>query len=354
MHRVANEEGKYTLKQVKEFLANQATHQLHKAVKKEFDYRIISTAPDELWEVDLVDLSDYKTQNKGTKYLMNVVDHFSKYAWSFPLKDKTDKSTSTAMAELLKEKKPKQVLTDQGKEFQGSFDELLDKEGVFHSWSQPYSPQTQGLVERFNQTLKRMIFRHFTETGKHEYISALPRFMRAYNNSVHRTIGMKPVQAEKNVGEAELHTLESLFNKKLTNAKFYEPGTRVRIIVEKDRFEKKYTPNWSNEIFTVVQRYPGLKYFQPDLYSVKDDNGKVLHKWFLYTDMVKVGMAEPKEVAKLQAFDKRMKVAKKVGREARVNKFEAKKIVKENVNTGGVVTRSMGMQLRSGKNVLRR
>ena len=56
--------------------------------------------------------------NRGVKYLLAVIDIFSKYGWLIPLKDKTGKSVASALKTIFKEKKkPEKIWVDKGKEF---------------------------------------------------------------------------------------------------------------------------------------------------------------------------------------------------------------------------------------------
>ena len=55
--------------------------------------------------------------NRGVKYLLAVIDIFSKYGWLIPLKDKTGKSVTSALKTIFEERKPEKMWADKGKEF---------------------------------------------------------------------------------------------------------------------------------------------------------------------------------------------------------------------------------------------
>ena len=59
----------------------------------------------------------YSTYNDGVRYLLAVLDIFSKYGWLVPLKDKSGKSVAAAFRKILTERKPKLVWVDKGLEF---------------------------------------------------------------------------------------------------------------------------------------------------------------------------------------------------------------------------------------------
>lgn len=72
---------------VEEWLSVQNTYTLHKPVQKRFLWsRNIVTNVNDAWEIDLADLSSLSKYNYKYKYLLNVVDILSWYAWNGPLK----------------------------------------------------------------------------------------------------------------------------------------------------------------------------------------------------------------------------------------------------------------------------
>jgi len=105
-----------------------------------------------------------------------------------------------------------------------------------------------------------------------------------YNNSYHRTIKRAPVQVNS---ENENEILNNTFriNKKETKFKF-KVGDKVRISKVKRTFEKGYTPNWTEEIFTISKRFPR----QPPVYTIKDQMGEVLQGVFYESELQKIDM----------------------------------------------------------------
>src|SRR5206468_5274745 len=74
---------------------------------------------DDIWGADLVEMQEWSRINKGYKYMLNVIDVYSKYAWSVPLKDKKGDTVTEAFKYIVKSsnKIPKHLWVDQGKEF---------------------------------------------------------------------------------------------------------------------------------------------------------------------------------------------------------------------------------------------
>ena len=73
-------------------------YNLHKAVRKRFPRNPYTvTNIDDVWEMDLADLSSLSKYNDKYKYPLNVIDVFSRYAWRVQLKVKTATSITTAL-----------------------------------------------------------------------------------------------------------------------------------------------------------------------------------------------------------------------------------------------------------------
>ena len=111
--------------------SQQLAEELHKPITKNFrKRRVIWNGIDEIWAADLVEMQKFSKWNKGIKYLLMVIDVFSKYGWIAPLKDKKTESVRTAFDEILKKNKrePEMLWTDKGSEFNSKhFKDFLKK-----------------------------------------------------------------------------------------------------------------------------------------------------------------------------------------------------------------------------------
>ena len=89
---------------------------------------MIVFSKDEIWSADLADMQAFSSFNKGFKYILTVIDVFSKYAWAVPIKDK---SVTKAFEKIVSERIPKKLWVDEGKEFYNTtFKKLLDKHKI--------------------------------------------------------------------------------------------------------------------------------------------------------------------------------------------------------------------------------
>ena len=126
-----------------------------------------------------------------------------------------------------------------------------------------YSTFNEGksvVAERFIKTLKNKVFKYMTTISKNVYIYVLNDIINRYNNTVHKTIKIKPIAASNDVECNE----DS--NKK--NPKF-KIGDRVKISKYKNKFAKGYVSNWSEDVFIVNE----IKNTVPLTYTISNLNG---------------------------------------------------------------------------------
>ena len=125
-----------------------------------------SSFKDNIWGVDLADMQSVSRYNKGFKYLLCVIDLFSKYARVVPIKDKKGTSIVKAFKKIISKKRnPNKIWVDQGSEFYNqSFKDFLKINDI-----EMYSTFHEGksvVAERFIRTLKNKIFKHMTTISK--------------------------------------------------------------------------------------------------------------------------------------------------------------------------------------------
>ena len=133
--------------------------------------------------------------NKGFRFLLCVIDIYSKYAWVLPFKDKKGLSIVNAFQSILNKsnRKPNKIWVDKGSEFYNiSMKSWLEKNDI-----EMYSTHNEGkslVAERFIRTIKNKIYKHMTSISKNKYIDKLDDIVNKYNNTKHRTIKMKPIK----------------------------------------------------------------------------------------------------------------------------------------------------------------
>ena len=71
----------------------------------------------EIWAADLMDMQAFSKDNNGIKYLLTVIDIFSKVVWIIPLKRKTGQEVANAFSRILKKRRPSKIWVDKDREF---------------------------------------------------------------------------------------------------------------------------------------------------------------------------------------------------------------------------------------------
>jgi len=203
---------------------------------------------DKIWAADLVEMQAFSKFNRGVRYLLTVIDVFTKYGWMLPLKDKTGKSVADVFKEIFKKskRKPEKLWTHKGREF---YNKQVKELGV-----ELYSTENEeksSVAERWNRTMKEKMFKYFTANNTNKYIDVLDDFVERHNNTRHSSKKMTPVEASKKENEVRVYrNLYQEFERRPIHAKF-KTGDKVRILKKKGLFEKGFTPNWTEEVFNV-------------------------------------------------------------------------------------------------------
>lgn len=261
----------------------QIVHELHKPARRNFKRRsVILKGIDDLWQADLAELVVYSRFNKGYKYLLTVIDCFSKYAWAVPIKNKSAAEVTKAFEKILSERKPRNLQTDQGKEFYNKlFGKLMKINNINHYST--YSNLKASIVERFNRTIKTAMWKQFSLQGNYIWYPIIQSLVRNYNNRKHRTIKMAPADVRGDKIEAELlrDVYEKKSEKSIKRRVKFKVGQYVRISKYKAQFAKGYQPSWSTEIFSIAE----VRKTVPVTYHLKDEKGQMIAGGFYQEEL---------------------------------------------------------------------
>ena len=162
---------------------------------------------DDQWSADLMDMVKFAKSNQGVRFILVVKDVFSKNLWLRPLKDKKGIVCCRSIQIHIQErKKTRKNRTDKGQEFRARVVQSLFKsENIRHMFAE--SDVKASVSERVIKTIKSRIYRYFTHTQSYKYVNELQNFAEGYNNTVHRTIDMRPIDVRgDNEEEARMAT----------------------------------------------------------------------------------------------------------------------------------------------------
>ena len=304
------------LKDVRNWLKKQQTYTLHKPIRRKFLRRkTVVAGIDQQWQADLADMSKMSKSNDKFRYLLCIIDVFSKFAWVVPIADKTGKTLVNAFKLVLKNgRQPKSLQTDKGTEFKNRDFQGFLKSKKIHFFTTENPETKASIVERFQRTLKSRMWKYFTHNRTLRYVDVLPKLVEVYNHAYHRSIKRAPVSVTK---ENEPQVSEILFGKprKLQKQTKIKVGDYVRINKTKRTFDKGYLPNWTQELFQISDV---VKTQFPTTYKIRDLDGESVSGTFYSQELQRVEKDQIFEIDSVLAHRKR-KVGKKWVKEIKVH-----------------------------------
>ena len=152
---------------------------------------IESTAPIENVCLDYLSLERSKG---GIENVLVIIDHFSRYAQAIPTKNQTAKTTARFLFAqfVVHYGFPARLHSDQGQNFESNvFKALCEIAGIQKSRTTPYHPMGNGQVERFNQTLLKML-ETLEDYQKSDWKAHVPSLVHTYNGTIHDSTGYSP------------------------------------------------------------------------------------------------------------------------------------------------------------------
>jgi hypothetical protein len=278
--------------EITSYLTTKDEYSLHRPIQKNFSRnKFVVAGIDDTWQMDLVDIKAFKKENKNYTFILTVIDVFSKYAWGRMLINKNGETVLSAIKSIFSSKrKPKRIHSDKGTEFfNKDVKNFFKEQNIQHYIT--YSDMKASIVERFNRTLKERMWRHFTATKSKIYHDVFDKFFISYNSSYHSSIKMSPNQVNKsnsdkvffNIYGYDINEGDYDFNVKIN----FKVGEFVRISRYKHVFSKGYDPNWTNEVFEVIEI--NLNYQIP-VYKLKDLMGVTIEGSFYSEELQKVSI----------------------------------------------------------------
>ena len=208
---------------------------------------------DDTWSLDILDLKDYGPENnKNYRYILVVIDNFSKYGWTIPLKNKNaqTKKDSFENISISSKRKPNLIETDHGKEFYNNiFQDFLNKNNItLYSRNSSFGSV---FAERFNRTIRDLLKKIVFEHGDANWIDILPTITKQYNNRVHSSTKLTPIQAIMKKNEGFVY--KNLLDKRKKIKPKYKIGNLVRTADLKKTFSKGDTTNWSYKLYKITE-----------------------------------------------------------------------------------------------------
>ncbi len=223
------------------------------------------TVPFQSLSIDLIDFNNKPAQS-NRKYILVVVDNFSRKMYCETLTSKEPVKSSPKMDKILQRiksehgKVPKFIISDDGSEWKGVFDSMLKEKypGLERKRTLGGQPDQNGLCERANGKLKMLLAKNKMIHGG-DWYDNLPRSLNAYNNQYNRMTKFDPSQAlDLKTDEEQQELRDNVFKQheeQLQRARqpeqLFKVGDKVRVKLNKGTLGKASTPSWSSTIYTI-------------------------------------------------------------------------------------------------------
>ena len=208
---------------------------------------------DDIWSLDILDLKHYGPENnRGYRYVLVIIDNFSKFGWTVPLKNKNAQTIKDSFEKFIisSKRKPNLIESDRGKEFyKNIFQGFLNKNNI-----KIYSRNSScGAVfaERFNRTIRDLLKKIVFEHGDANWIDVLPTITKQYNKKVHSSTKLTPIQASLKKNEGYVY--KNLLDKRKKIKPKFQLNDLVRTADLRKTFSKGDTTNWSYTLYKVTE-----------------------------------------------------------------------------------------------------
>lgn len=254
LHKILKSNGEETkLDDVKEVINEQLAYQLHRKPKKTIKSHLVAYWPNQIWMGDLLDMQNFSKKNNGYRYVLIIVDIFTRKAFAKALKNKEKDTVLNALKEITKENGfPTKFISDNGSEFiNKSFKEYLADNNIFQETNEPGYHPSLGVIDRFSRTLKEKLFKSFTANNNVDWISVLPQMVNAYNSSPQSGIlDLAPNNVPQNAEMIEeLNIYKNQQGIKPTMK--FKVGQIVRKLLARPTFTKGYKQKYSATTETI-------------------------------------------------------------------------------------------------------
>ena len=144
-----------------------------------------------------LDITEMPMSARGNRYVLVVMDYFTKYVWTYALPNQTAEAVADCLVDLvLDQGVPERLHSDQGRQFESQvFGKLCQRLGISKTRTSPYNPQSDGMVERFNRTLKDMVSKYISPSGSNwdQHLKTLSfAYLQHFRTQYHWVLSLLP------------------------------------------------------------------------------------------------------------------------------------------------------------------
>ena len=203
---------------------------------------------DDIWSLDISDLKDYGPENnRGYRYNLVIIDNYSKFVGTIPLKNKKAQTNEDSFENILISSKRKLGLieSDRGNKIYNSiFQGFLNRNNI-KIYSRSFSFGAV-FAERFNGTIRDLLKKPVFEKNDGNWINVLPKITKQYNSRIHSSTKLTPIQASFKKNERFVY--KNFLDKRKKITPKFQINDLVRTADIKETFSKSDMTNWSYKL----------------------------------------------------------------------------------------------------------
>ena len=273
--------------------------------------------PDNIWEGDLLDMGRWTRKNGGYRYVLCLIDQFTKKLYAAPCKSKLGRDVVAAFKIIFEEQtmsRPRVLLTDNGLEFTNSLvqDYLQKVVKIRQHVTTKNAKRIKGaMIERANRTLKNILVK-VADNNSGRYVDSLQAVVRGYNKTIHSATGSAPNsidplnidEVRERMSKRRLSRQKQQFGSKTWDTDPAAPklavGDWVHVAISRHAataFRRGYDPSFSSELYQIAAveattteaaaaaAAAAAKY--PNVYKLRDLQGIDLKSVYYYPELSK-------------------------------------------------------------------
>jgi len=271
LYHVVRQDRRYTItrKQIFEWLAAQTAYTQNRAIKPVTRRnRVLVKGIDDQFDADLIVFAD-KTHwvpvNDGYRYILVVIDVFSRYVWARPLKSKEVVQVKEAFSDIFRDSRrlPRRIRSDRGSEFTSAeMRRYMKNKRVTQIFTN--NELQANYVERVIKTLKSKLMRYMTDRNTRRWIDVLQDIVDSYNNTWHYGIRATPALIDRGQEKKlwwqmywpeEPYDRERRGRMRRKTQYAFNLGDLVRLNKIKRAFQREYDQRWTGEVFRIERRF---------------------------------------------------------------------------------------------------
>ena len=208
---------------------------------------------DDIWSLDILDLKDYGTENnRGYRYVLVIIDNFSKYGWTVPLKNKNAQTVKDAFEGIIisSKRKPKLIESDRGKKIYYTIFQIFLNNNIMEHYSRNTSLGAV-FAERFNLSVRNPHKKPVFEKKDGDWVDILATITKRYNRKDHSSTKLIPVQPS--VKKNESYVFQNSLDKRKKFKPKFELNELVRTADLKKTFSKGDATNLSYKLYKITE-----------------------------------------------------------------------------------------------------